>query len=170
MDFKEIIRTIPDFPEKGIMFRDITTVLQSGEALHGAVDTICDHLKAVDFDSVIGPESRGFIFGTPVAYKLQKGFIPARKAGKLPYKTLAKTYDLEYGSATIEIHEDAIIKGRKVVIVDDLLATGGTCKALCELIEDCGAEVAAIVFFIELEELKGRDLLKGYNVSSVVKY
>ena len=170
MDFTKVIRTIPDFPEKGIMFRDITTVLKDGDALHAAVDKTCEELEGVDFDIVIGPESRGFIFGTPVAYKLNKGFVPARKAGKLPYKTLAKAYDLEYGTATIEIHEDAIKKGQKVVIVDDLLATGGTCKALCELIESCGGIVAAIVFFIELEELKGRDVLKGYNVSSLVKY
>jgi len=170
MDFKSVIRTIPDFPEEGIMFRDITTVLQNPEALRDAVDTMCSHLKNVDFDLVIGPESRGFIFGTPVAYKLDKGFVPARKAGKLPYKTISKVYDLEYGSATIEIHEDAIKKGQKVVIVDDLLATGGTCKAICELIEECGAVVEAIVFFIELEGLAGREVLKGYNVSSLVTY
>jgi len=170
MDFKKVIRTIPDFPEKGIMFRDITTVLQNGEALNAAVDTMCEHLKGVDFDIVIGPESRGFIFGTPVAYKLNKGFVPARKAGKLPYKTLAKVYDLEYGSATIEVHADAIKKGQKIVIVDDLLATGGTCRAICELIEECGGIIEAIVFFIELEDLSGREVLKGYNVSSLVKY
>ena len=170
MDFTKVIRTIPDFPEKGIMFRDITTVLHDGEALHASVEAICEQVKGLDFDLVLGPESRGFIFGTPVAYKLKKGFVPVRKAGKLPHKTLSKSYDLEYGSATIEIHADAIKKGDKVVIVDDLLATGGTCKAICELVEECGGIIEAIIFFIELEELNGREKLEGYNISSLVKY
>ena len=170
MDFKKVIRTIPDFPEKGILFRDTTTLFQDGEAFSSAVDAICEHLDGIDFDLVAGPEARGFVFGTPVAYKLKKGFITARKPGKLPYKTLSKAYDLEYGQATLEIHEDAVTKGQKVVIVDDLLATGGTCKALCELIEECGGEVAAIVFFIELEALKGRKVLEGHNVISLVRY
>ena len=170
MDFTKVIRTIPDFPQEGIMFRDITTVLHDGEALNAAVDIICGKIEGLDFDYVLGPESRGFIFGTPVAYKLKKGFVPVRKEGKLPYKTLSKAYDLEYGSATIEIHADAIKKGQKVVIVDDLLATGGTCKAICELVEECGGKVEAIVFFIELEGLNGREQLKGYNISSLVKY
>ncbi|MCL2564386.1 MAG: adenine phosphoribosyltransferase [Defluviitaleaceae bacterium] len=170
MDFTKVIRTIPNFPEEGIMFRDITTVLHDGEALHTAVDMICSQLEGLDFDLVLGPESRGFIFGTPAAYKLKKGFVPVRKAGKLPYKTLSKAYDLEYGQAIIEIHEDAIKKGQKVVVVDDLLATGGTCKAICELVEEIGGIVEAIVFFIELEDLNGREVLKGYNISSLVKY
>ena len=170
MDFTKIIRTIPDFPEKGIMFRDTTTLFQDGEAFSAAIDTICEHLEGIEFDLVAGPEARGFVFGAPVACKLKKGFITARKKGKLPYKTLSKSYDLEYGSATLEIHADAVKKGQKVVIVDDLLATGGTCKALCELIEECGAEVAAIFFFIELEDLKGREVLKGYNIISQITY
>jgi len=170
MDFTKVIRTIPDFPEKGILFRDTTTLFQDGEAFSLAVDSICEHLNDIDFDLVAGPEARGFMFGAPVAYKLKKGFITARKAGKLPYKTMSKSYDLEYGSATLEIHADAVKKGQKVVIVDDLLATGGTCKALCELIEECGGKVAAIFFFIELEALKGRGVLEGYNIISQIKY
>jgi len=170
MDFTKAIRTIPDFPEKGILFRDTTTLFQDGEAFSAAVDTICEQLSGIDFDLVSGPEARGFMFGAPVAYKLKKGFVTARKKGKLPYTTLSKSYDLEYGSATLEIHTDAIKKGQKVVIVDDLLATGGTCKALCELIEESGGVVAAIFFFIELEALKGRDVLEGYNIISQIKY
>lgn len=170
MDLKDVIRTIPDFPEPGILFRDITTVLQDPDALRQAIDQVVDSLTGVDFDLVVGPESRGFIFGVPVSYIMKKGFIPARKAGKLPYKTVAKTYKLEYGSAAVELHEDAIKPGQRVVIVDDLLATGGTCKALVELIEEMGGVVVAMTFLIELDELGGRSLLNGYNVSSVLNY
>ena len=170
MDFTRIIRTIPDFPEKGILFRDTTTLFQDGEAFSAAIDTICEQLAGIEFDLVTGPEARGFMFGAPVAYKLKKGFVTARKAGKLPPETISKSYDLEYGSATLEISADSIKKGQKLVIVDDLLATGGTCKALCELIEECGGEVAALFFFIELEALKGREVLEGYNVLSQIKY
>ena len=123
-----------------------------------------------DFDLILGPESRGFIFGVPIAYNLEKGFVPVRKAGKLPYKTVAKTYDLEYGQATIEIHVDAIQPGDKVVIVDDLLATGGTTKAMIELVESMGGQVVKLVYLIELEFLKGRELLKGYDIHSVIQY
>jgi len=170
MDFKEVIRTIPDFPEKGILFRDITTVLQNPQTLNASVDAICDSLKGEEFDVIVGPESRGFIFGVPVAYKLNKGFIPIRKAGKLPGEVISKSYSLEYGQATIEMHKDAIKKGQKVVIVDDLLATGGTCKAMCELIEEAGGIVSVISFFIELDDLGGREVLKGYNIKSIVNY
>ena len=170
MDFKEVIRTIPDFPEEGILFRDITTVLQTPKALNASIDAICESMKDEDFDIVVGPESRGFIFGVPVAYKLNKGFIPIRKAGKLPAEIISKSYSLEYGQATIEMHKDAIKKGQKVVIVDDLLATGGTCKAMCELIEEAGGIVSLMSFFIELEDLAGRDVLKGYNIKSIIKY
>jgi len=170
MDFKGVIRSVQDFPEEGVLFRDITTVLSDPTTLRASVDEICDLIKDKDFDLVIGPESRGFIFGVPVAYKLSKGFIPARKKGKLPYKTLTKSYDLEYGSAEIEVHVDAIKKGQKVVIIDDLLATGGTCKALCELIEEAGGEVLCMIFFIELEGLKGREILSNYDIKSIVKY
>jgi len=170
MDFKQVIRSIPDFPEEGVLFRDITTVLQNPKALNASIDAMCDTLKNVDFDLVVGPESRGFIFGVPAAYKLGKGFVPIRKAGKLPYSTISKTYSLEYGEATIELHTDAIQKGQRVVIIDDLLATGGTCKAMCEMIEEVGGVVAAMTFFIELEALKGRDVLKGYPIQSIVQY
>jgi adenine phosphoribosyltransferase len=170
VDFKEIIRTIPDFPEKGILYRDITTVLNNPEHLAAAIDAVAETLKGVDFDIIAGPESRGFIFGVPVAYKLNKGFAPIRKAGKLPYKTISRSYDLEYGKATMEMHVDAIAPGQRVVVVDDLLATGGTCKAMCDLIKSAGGEIAALSFFIELEALKGRELLKGYDIRTVVQY
>lgn len=170
MDYKEIIRNIVDFPKEGIIFRDITTLLLNKDALKSSVDEMSELLKDVDFDYIIGPESRGFIFGMPVAYKLNKGFIPVRKAGKLPAETMSKSYDLEYGSAKIEIHKDAIKKGNKVVIIDDLLATGGTSKAVCDLIEEMGGKVEGLVFLIELEDLKGKEFLKGYKVSSLVKY
>ena len=129
-----------------------------------------DGIGTSDFDLILGPESRGFIFGVPIAYNLEKGFVPVRKAGKLPYKTVAKTYDLEYGQATIEIHVDAVRPGDKVVIVDDLLATGGTTKAMIELVESMGGEVVKLVYLIELEFLKGRELLKGYDIHSVIQY
>ncbi|MDR1559743.1 MAG: adenine phosphoribosyltransferase [Clostridiales bacterium] len=169
-ELTDVIRAIPDFPEPGVIFRDITTVLQNPRTLAFAVDAIADRLDGADFDLVIGPESRGFIFGVPVAYKLGKGFIPVRKKGKLPYKTVRKSYDLEYGSAEIEMHIDAIAKGQRVAVIDDLLATGGTCKALADIVEEVGGVVAAMVFLIELEPLRGRELLKGYNVKSVIQY
>ena len=170
MDLKQIIRTIPDFPEKGVLFRDITTVLKNPAALRQAVDDIAANIRNVDADLIIGPESRGFIFGVPVAYRLEKGFIPVRKAGKLPYVTVSKSYDLEYASASMEMHIDAISKGQRVAIVDDLLATGGTSKALAELIEDMGGVVAHMAFLIELMPLGGRKLLEGYDTSSIIQY
>jgi adenine phosphoribosyltransferase len=170
MDLKKIIRNIPDFPVKGVQFKDISTVLQDPNALKISIDEITKLLEGVDFDIVLGPESRGFIFGVPIAYNLNKGFVPIRKPGKLPYKTISKEYELEYGKNTIEMHIDAIKKGDKVVIIDDLLATGGTSKATIELVEQVGGTVEAIVFLIELEQLNGRELLKGYNVKSVLKY
>lgn len=171
MDFKSLIRTVPDFPIPGIQFRDITTMLKSPKGLNAAINKMSDFLQTVSFDSVIGPESRGFIFGVPLALNMEKGFIPARKAGKLPAQTVSKTYELEYGKNTIEIHRDAISPGQKLVIADDLLATGGTCKAICELVQEVGAEIVAIVFFIELSNLKGREELEKYcPVFSIVKY
>ena len=170
MDLRTVIRDIPDFPHEGILFRDITPVLHDPAALRDSVQQMAGKLEGIEFDLIAGPESRGFIFGVPLSHELDKGFIPVRKAGKLPYKTVAQSYDLEYGSATIEIHEDAIQPGQRVVIVDDLLATGGTCRALCELIEMQGGIVAGIVFLIELEDLHGRDHLQKYNVHSIVKY
>jgi adenine phosphoribosyltransferase len=170
MDFKEIIRDIPDFPQKGILFRDITPVLQTAEYLNAAILAVRDLVEGLDFDLVAGPESRGFIFGVPLAYEMRKGFVPVRKAGKLPYETHRKEYDLEYGTGVIEIHKDSIKKGQRVVVIDDLLATGGTCRALCELIEEAGGKVVAAVFFIELSALKGREALNGRTVLSIVKY
>lgn len=167
---EDYVRSIPDFPEKGIIFRDITSVIQSPEGLKLAIDGINKSLKDVDYDVVVGPESRGFIFGVPVAYANGKGFVPVRKKGKLPCETISEDYSLEYGTATIEMHKDAIVPGQKVVIVDDLIATGGTTEAIIKLIERLGGEVVKIVFLIELEGLNGREKLAGYDVDSVIKY
>jgi adenine phosphoribosyltransferase len=167
---KELIRDIPDFPIPNILFRDITTLLQSGEGLKMSVDEIVAILSGVEFDLIAGPESRGFIFGVPTAYAMGKGFIPVRKKGKLPYKTVSKKYGLEYGESEIEIHADAIQQGQRVVVVDDLLATGGTSKATAELIEEMGGVVEMFVFLIELEGLGGREVVGGYKVESIVKY
>ena len=170
MDLAAQIRNIKDFPQEGVIFRDITTLLKNPEAMKEAVDRIVEGLKDIEFDYILGPESRGFIFGMPVAYIMNKGFIPVRKKGKLPAETVSKEYNLEYGTAVIEIHKDALKPGDKVVVVDDLIATGGTAKALAELVEEVGADVCAMTFLIELEDLKGRDMLKDYNVKSIVKY
>ena len=167
---EDYVRSIPDFPEKGIIFRDITSVIQSPEGLKLAIDGINESLKDVDYDVVVGPESRGFIFGVPVAYANGKGFVPVRKKGKLPCETISEDYSLEYGTATTEMHKDAIVPGQKVVIVDDLIATGGTTEAIIKLIERLGGEVVKIVFLIELEGLNGREKLAGYDVDSVIKY
>ncbi|MCL1924128.1 MAG: adenine phosphoribosyltransferase [Defluviitaleaceae bacterium] len=169
-NFKNIIRNVPNFPIEGIQFKDITTVLKDPVGFKASIKAMEEKLQGIDFDIVIGPESRGFIFGTPLAVTMGKSFVPARKKGKLPSEVISKTYTLEYGENTIEIHKDAILAGQKIVIADDLLATGGTCKAICELVESVGAEVVGLVFFIELLELNGRETLKGYNVSSLVTY
>lgn len=170
MDIKALIRDVQDFPKEGIIFKDITTVLKDKDGLKAAVDLMQASLNDIDFDYVVGPESRGFIFGVPVAYNMNKGFIPVRKSGKLPYQTKSKEYALEYGTASIEMHVDAIQPGDKVVIVDDLLATGGTSKAMIELIESLGGKVVKLVYLIELEFLNGREVLGTYNVDSIVKY
>lgn len=167
---EEYIRTIPDFPEKGIMFRDVTSVVQDADGLKLAIDEMAKLLEGVDFDVIAGAESRGFIFGMPLAYLLHKPFVLIRKAGKLPCETVSETYDLEYGQATIEIHRDAITPGQRVVLVDDLIATGGTMKAAAHLVEQLGGEVAKMLFLIELKGLNGRKLLEGYDVASVVAY
>lgn len=167
---EDYVRTIPDFPEPGIMFRDITSVLQDPDGLQAAIQGMEELLKDVEFDLVVGPESRGFIFGVPIAYNLKKGFIPVRKKGKLPCETVEMTYDLEYGTATIELHKDAIRPGQKVVIIDDLIATGGTIEAIVKLVEQLGGEVVKIVFLMELEGLNGREKLKGYNMDAVIRY
>ncbi|MBP3594315.1 MAG: adenine phosphoribosyltransferase [Lachnospiraceae bacterium] len=167
---EDYVRTIPDFPEPGIMFRDVTSVLQDADGLQLAIQGVEGLLEGLEFDAVVGPESRGFIFGVPVAYNLKKAFVPVRKKGKLPCETIERTYDLEYGTATIEMHKDAIKPGQKVVIVDDLIATGGTIEAITKLVEELGGEVVKIVFLMELEGLNGREKLQGYNVDSVIKY
>ena len=154
---EEYVKSIPDFPEKGIIFRDVTSVLQDAEGLHLAIDQMQEKLEGVDFDVVLGPESRGFIFGVPIAYNMHKAFVPVRKKGKLPRATISQTYDLEYGTATIEIHKDAIQPGQKVVIIDDLIATGGTTEAIIKMVEELGGEVVKIVFLMELAGLKGRN-------------
>lgn len=167
---EEYVRSIPDFPEEGIVFRDITSVLQDKDSLKMAIDAIQKELEGVDFDLVLGPESRGFIFGVPIAYNMNKGFIPVRKKGKLPCETVEMEYDLEYGTAVIEMHKDAVKPGQKVVIIDDLIATGGTIEAITKLVESLGGEVVKIVFLMELEGLKGRDKLQNYDIASVISY
>ncbi|MGN0297697.1 MAG: adenine phosphoribosyltransferase [Lachnospiraceae bacterium] len=167
---EDFVTTIPDFPTEGIMFRDITSVIQDPEGLQLAIDGIIKQLEGVDFDVVLGPESRGFIFGMPVAYTLKKGFVMARKRGKLPRKTIECTYDLEYGTATVEMHADAIVPGQKVVIIDDLIATGGTTAAIIKMVEQLGGEVVKVCFLMELAGLKGREKLAGYDVASVICY
>lgn len=170
MDLNTLIRDVENFPKEGILFKDITPLLQDAKGLQESIDKMAESVQDVDFDIVIGPESRGFIFGVPLAYKLQKGFVPVRKPGKLPYETIGQSYDLEYGSNTIEMHIDAIKPGQKVIIADDLLATGGTTKAIIDLVEKLGGEVVKIVYLIELEGLNGRELLKGQNIVSLLKY
>ncbi|QFJ53638.1 adenine phosphoribosyltransferase [Pseudobutyrivibrio xylanivorans] len=167
---EDYIRTIPDFPEPGIMFRDVTSILQDADGFKLAIDEMKKLLDGVDCDVIAGAESRGFIFGAPLAYALGKPFVLIRKKGKLPCETIEKTYDLEYGTATIEMHKDAVKPGQKVVVVDDLIATGGTIEAACELIEQLGGEVAKIVFLMELKGLNGREKLAKYDVASVVSY
>ena len=166
----DYVRTIPDFPSPGIMFRDVTSVIADADGLQLAVDELQKLLDGVEFDAVVGLESRGFIFGTPIAYNLKKPFVLVRKKGKLPCATIEQSYDLEYGSATIEMHKDALKPGDRVVIVDDLIATGGTVDAACKLVEQLGGKVVKIIFLMELLGLKGREKLKNYSVESVVKY
>jgi len=167
---EEYIRSIPNFPEEGIIFRDVTSVLQDADGLHLAIDSMQAMLNGVDYDLLLGPESRGFIFGVPIAYNMHKPFIPVRKKGKLPCETVSEEYALEYGTATIEMHKDAIKPGQRVVIIDDLIATGGTIEAIIKLVEKLGGIVVKAVFLIELEGLNGRDKLEGYEVDSVIKY
>lgn len=167
---EEYVRSIPDFPEPGIIFRDVTSVIQDPDGLKLSIDLIQEKLEGLDFDVVVGPESRGFIFGMPIAYNLHKSFVPVRKKGKLPCETVSVEYDLEYGSAVIEIHKDAIKPGQKVVIIDDLMATGGTIEAIIKLIESLGGEVVKTVFLMELAGLNGRDKIKEYDVDSVIVY
>ena len=167
---EDYVRSIPDFPEPGIIFRDVTSVLQDAEGLRLSIDLMQEKLKGVDFDVIVGPESRGFIFGVPIAYNLHKPFVPIRKKGKLPCETASIEYALEYGTAEIEIHKDAVKEGQRVVIIDDLMATGGTNEAMVKLIEGLGGKVVKCVCLMELAGLEGRKRLSGYDVDSVIIY
>ena len=169
-ELKDYVTTIPDFPEPGIMFRDITSILDDAEGLLLAIDTIQKFLEGLDVDVIAGTESRGFIFGMPIAYNLHKPFVLIRKKGKLPRETISETYDLEYGQATIEIHKDSIKPGQKVVLVDDLIATGGTIEAAAHLVERLGGEVVKMIFVMELAGLKGRERLAKYDIDSAIIY
>ena len=167
---EDYVVSIPDFPEEGVIFRDVTSILQDADGLHLAIEEIQKLLEDVEFDVVGGTESRGFIFGMPVAYNLHKSFVPVRKAGKLPRETVSMEYELEYGTATVEIHKDAIKPGQKVVLIDDLIATGGTMQAAAKLVEELGGEVVRIVFLMELAGLHGREKMKDYHVRNVNWY
>ncbi|MGN0330136.1 MAG: adenine phosphoribosyltransferase [Kineothrix sp.] len=167
---EEYVRSIPDFPEQGIIFRDVTSVLQDADGLQLAVDTMQDKIKDMEFDVIAGPESRGFIFGMPIAYNLKKPFVLIRKKGKLPCETVSASYELEYGTAEIEMHRDAVKPGQRVLIVDDLIATGGTTEAMIKLIESLGGRVVGIVVLMELAGLKGRERLAGCRLESAICY
>ncbi|MEW6095721.1 MAG: adenine phosphoribosyltransferase [bacterium] len=169
-ELKNYIRDVPDFPKKGIIFKDITPLWKDKDAFAQSIDEIVDRYKDRKIDVVVGVEARGFIVGAPVAYQLGVGFVPVRKPGKLPYKTTSVSYELEYGTDTIETHEDSISPGEQVLIVDDLLATGGTAKAMCELVEKAGGTVVELAFIVELTFLHGRDKLKDYKVVSLIQY
>jgi adenine phosphoribosyltransferase len=170
MDFKKYVRDIPDFPKEGITFKDITPLLQDADALAGAGEALFELVKNKKVDKVVGMESRGFIFAPLLATRLNAGFVPVRKRGKLPHQIISETYELEYGTDVLEIHMDSILKGEKVLIHDDVLATGGTAKAVCKLIEKLGGEVVQCNFLLELKFLKGRDKLSGYSVETLIKY
>lgn len=167
---EDYMRSIPDFPKEGIIFRDMTKALNDKEGLQLVINSLMECIKDIDFNIVGGIESRGFILGMPIAYEMNKAFLPVRKKGKLPCATIEESYELEYGTATIEIDKTAIHPGDKVILVDDLIATGGTMKAACKLVERLGGEVAGILFLMELVDLKGREVLKDYPVYSIIKY
>lgn len=169
-DLKELIRSTPGFPKPGIVFRDITTLLRDPAGLAASIDQIAEHYADKDVDAVVGIESRGFIFGAAIAMKLGAGFVPIRKPGKLPAETVSESYELEYGTDAIEMHKDAILPGQKVLMVDDLLATGGTMAAACKLVEAVGGQIQGIAFVIELSFLNGREKLPGYDVLALVDY
>lgn len=169
-ELKDYITNIPDFPQKGIIFRDVTSVLQDADGLKLAIDSMQKNLEGLDFDVIVGAESRGFVFGMPLAYNMHKPFVMIRKKGKLPRETIEQSYDLEYGTATLEMHKDAIKRGQKIVIVDDLIATGGTAEAMIKLVEKLGGKVVQLNFLIELKDLNGREKLKNYDVKSAVVY
>lgn len=170
MDLKSIIRTVPNWPIKGVMFRDITTLLQDPAAFKEAINRFYDRYRKMSVDKIVGIDARGLIFGAPLAYKLDLGFVPVRKKGKLPYRTIGESYSLEYGESMVEIHEDAIQKGEKVVIIDDLIATGGTVKAAIKLVEKLGGQVVECAFVIDLPDLKGREKISDYKVFSLMEF
>ena len=169
MDLKKHLRIVPDFPKKGIQFFDVTTILQNPEAFKYVVDQMADSIKDIPCDVIVSLESRGFLFASAIAYKLGKSHALVRKPGKLPYKTVSESYSLEYGTDTVEMHEDAVAPGQNVVVIDDLLATGGTVEAAIKLVEKLGGKVRALSFFIEIEGLDGREKLKGYEINSILK-
>ena len=169
-ELKKLIREVPDFPKPGINFYDITTLLKDAEGLESTIDALTELCRGMDIDTVVGVESRGFIFAAPLAYQLGAGFIPVRKPAKLPAEKVSISYDLEYGQDTLEMHKDAVGEGHKVLIVDDLLATGGTARAVVDLVESVGGKVAGLIFVVELDFLKGRDKFSGYEVKSLLRY
>lgn len=169
-NLRKLIREVPDFPKPGINFYDITTLLKDPAGLKGTIDALEEQIEAKDIDTVIGVESRGFIFATPLAYRLGAGFVPVRKPKKLPAEIVSVSYDLEYGQDTLEMHKDAVGEGHRVLIVDDLLATGGTARAVVDLVEGLGGTVAGLLFVVELNFLGGRDKFNGYDVRSLIKY
>ena len=170
MDLKDKIRTIPNWPIKGVMFRDITTLLQDPEAFRAACDTLYERYKDMEIDKIVAIDARGFVFGAVLAYKLDVGFIPVRKEGKLPHKTISESYTLEYGENVVEIHEDAIEKGEKILVVDDLIATGGTIGAATRLVEKLGGDIVECVFIVELPDLKGREKIKDYKIHTLTEF
>ncbi|MDP8253920.1 MAG: adenine phosphoribosyltransferase [Candidatus Kaelpia aquatica] len=170
MDLSSYIREVKDFPKPGIGFKDITTLLKDGSAFSSSIDALYDLIKDYEFDKIVAIESRGFILGAALAYKMEIGFVPVRKKGRLPADTISCTYELEYGQDTLEIHRDALSSNESVLIIDDLLATGGTAAAVASMIKKIGAEVTLIAFLIELEFLGGREKLKGYPITSIIKY
>lgn len=170
MNLKESIRSIPDWPIKGVIFRDLTTLMQNPQAFRKSCDVLYDRYKGMDIDKVVGIDARGFVFGAVLAYKLGIGFVPVRKKGKLPWKTIQETYCLEYGEDTIEIHQDALAKDEKVIIVDDLIATGGTVGATVKLVQKLGADIIECAFIVELPDLKGRDQIQGCQVYSITQF
>ncbi len=170
MDLASLIRDVPDFPVKGILFKDITTLIRNADAFREVIDRMADHYAETDVDIVVAIEARGYIFGAPLAYKLGAGFVPIRKPGKLPAKIVSESYTLEYGTNTLEVHEDAIEPGQRVLVVDDLLATGGSARATVNLVERLGGEVVGVAFMIELDFLHGRDKLSGYDILSLIHY
>ncbi|MEW8977122.1 MAG: adenine phosphoribosyltransferase [Symbiobacterium sp.] len=170
MDFKAKIRTVEDFPKPGISFKDITTLLKDREAFHAAIEALASYFEPLGVDMVTGPEARGYIFASALAYRLNAGFVPVRKPGKLPWKTRGISYQLEYGEDRLEVHEDAFVPGQKVLVVDDLLATGGTLRATVDLVESLGAQVVGVAVLIELSELGGRKRLEGHEVFSLIQF